>query len=70
MSIAYAYAILLLLLTAEVVKSDIAEVFYVLSLLDFLAIVVFLALYVRAEQKRVELPLIQTKHRFINSDEV
>lgn len=69
LAIAHAYAILLLLLTAEIIKSDIAEVLHVLCLLDFLAIVVFLELYVRAEQKRVELPLTQTKHIFINSDE-
>ena len=64
-AVAHAYAILLLLLSAQLTNEGLALMFYLLCIFNFLAIVVFLFLYVWGIKKNQE-PLINRIYRFIN----
>lgn len=68
-AIAHAYAILLLLISAQIIGPDLEEMLFTFCFFDFLAIVFFLLLYVRGVQKQNDTLLAKDIHRFINTDE-
>ncbi len=69
LAIAHAYAIFLLLISMQIIGHDLSNILFTFCLFDFLAIVVFLLLYVRGMQKQNNTPLAKDIHRFINTDE-
>jgi hypothetical protein len=66
---AHAYAILLLLIAAQITRNEFGAIFYILCIFDFLAIVLFLFLYVRGVKKKTNDSVVKEIHRFINTKE-
>jgi hypothetical protein len=66
-AIAHAYAILLLLFIAQFLTKDFVNLFYTFCVFDFLAIVLFLFLYVRGMNNKTNVTEGNEIQRFINS---